>query len=139
MAKADLKTKKTDDSVEDFLNSVADEQKRADAFKILEKMKRLSGDEPKMWGPAIIGFGSRPLKYASGRELDWPVIAFSPRKANLTFYIGAGDGNYEDLKARLGKYSTGKGCLYVKRLSDVDENVLDEMIAASLEHARKTS
>jgi len=132
MAKADPKTRETGASVEDFLNSIANDQRRADSFKVMEIMKRLSGREPKMWGPAIVGFGSAPIKYASGRELDWPIIAFSPRKANLTLYIGAGEGKYEVLKSKLGKYSTGKGCLYIKRLSDVDEKVLAELIKESL-------
>lgn len=136
MAKGDPKTRQTDASVEEFLNSVADEQRRADSFRVLSMMERLSGEEPKMWGPAIIGFGSRPLKYASGRELDWPIIAFSPRKASLTLYIGAGTGRYEDLKAKLGKHSASKACLYIKRLTDVDEGVLAEMVAESVREHR---
>jgi hypothetical protein len=137
MAKADLKTKKTDASVEAFLNSIDDEQQREDSFEIVEVMRRLSGDEPKMWGAAIVGFGNRTLKYDSGRELDWMEIGFSPRKANLTLYVGAGSGKYNALLAKLGKYKTGKGCLYIKRLSDVDEGVLEELIASSLSHIRE--
>ena len=133
MAKAEPKTRPTAESVENFINAVADPERRADAVKVLEMMKRVSGEEPTMWGPAIVGFGSRMLKYASGQELEWPVIAFSPRKANLTLYIGACDGKYDDLKAKLGKHSTSKACLYIKRLSDVDESVLSEMIAQALE------
>src|SRR5476649_2708120 len=91
MAKANNKTQQTAGSAEDFLNSLADEQQRADSFKVLEMMRRVSGEEPKMWGPAIIGFGVRHLKYESGREMDWMIIGFSPRKGNLTLYVGLGN------------------------------------------------
>ena len=135
MAKAELKTRPNDASVEDFLNTVVDEQRREDSFRVLELMKRVSGEEPMMWGPAIIGFGTRMLKYASGRELDWPLVAFSPRKANLTLYIMEctdGSSKYGELLARLGKHKTSKACLYIKRLSDIDQGVLEELIATSL-------
>lgn len=128
---AELKTKKTEASVEKFINSVPDEQKRKDAFIILEMMKKASGEEPKMWGSSIIGFGNIRLKYDSGRELDWMRMGFSPRKQNLTFYIGIGGGNFEPLLKKLGKYKTGKGCLYINRLADVDTKVLLEMIKKS--------
>lgn len=136
MATAELQTQKTGESVEAFLNSVADEQRRADSFRVLEMMRSISGAEPEMWGPAIIGFGSRPLKYASGREIEWMEIAFSPRKANLTLYLTEGFEGYNELLARLGKHKISKACLYIKRLSDVDEKVLRELIAASLEDIR---
>ncbi len=131
MAKAELKTRPTEASVDEFLNGVSNEQRRADSFAVLEMMRRLSGEEPRMWGPAIVGFGSAPLKYASGREMDWPRIAFSPRKAALTLYI---DNNIENnpLLGRLGKCTTGKSCLLIKKLSDVDTGVLEKMIKASL-------
>lgn len=135
MAKAELKTRPNDASVEDFLNTVVDERRREDSFTVLELMKRVSGEEPMMWGPAIIGFGTRMLKYASGRELDWPLVAFSPRKANLTLYIMEctdGSSKYDKLLARLGKHTTSKACLYIKRLSDIDQGVLEELIATSL-------
>ena len=125
---AELKTKKTDASVEKFLNSVKDEQKRKDAFTIIEIMKAITKEEPKMWGSSIIGFGNMVLKYPSGRELDWMRIGFSPRKQNLTLYIGLGGSNYEPLLKKLGKHQTGKGCLYINKLEDVDTKVLREMI-----------
>jgi len=130
MAKAELKTKKTGDSVEGFLGKVADPQRREDARALAAMMSRLSGDEPKMWGSAIIGFGSTVLKYDSGRELDWMKIGFSPRKDSLTLY-GLSIST-SDLLTKLGKYKTGKGCLYIKRLSDVDQKVLEQMIMAAL-------
>lgn len=136
MAKSELQTQKTGRSVEEFLNSVTDEERRADSFKVLEIMRSLSGAEPEMWGPAIIGFGSQPLRYASGREIDWMEIAFSPRKQNLTLYLTEGYEKYEDLLAKLGKHKTSKACLYIKRLSDVDEGVLRDLIAASLADTR---
>ncbi len=136
MAKAELKTKETDASVDEFLNSVEDGARRADAFRALEIFKRLTGEEPKMWGPAIVGFGSQTLKYESGRELDWMLTGFSPRKANLTLYIMDGFSKYDELMARLGKHSTGKSCLYVKKLSDIDESVLEELITESLKNIK---
>jgi hypothetical protein len=136
MATAELQTKKTGESVEAFLNSVADEQRRADSFRVLEMMRSISGAEPEMWGPAIIGFGSRPLKYASGREIEWMDVAFSPRKANLTLYLTEGFEGYDELLTRLGKHKVSKACLYIKRLSDVDEKVLRELIAASIDDIR---
>ncbi len=139
MADAKNKTQLTDASVEDFLNGIADDQQRADSIKIDEIMQRVTGEKPKMWGPAIIGYGLRHLKYDSGREMDWMIIGFSPRKANLTLYIGIGgkdDGstNYDELLARLGKHKTGKGCLYINKLSDIDETVLEELICTSFEN-----
>ncbi len=136
MAKAELKTKLNDASVEAFLNSVADEQQRADSFKVMEIMQRLTGEEPKMWGPSIVGFGSVQLKYATGRELDWMLTGFSPRKTSLTLYIADGFATYDDLMQKLGKHKPGKSCLYIKKLSDIDENVLEELIASSLEHVK---
>src|SRR5690348_6946620 len=129
MAKAELKTKKTGDSVEAFLAKVADPQQREDARELIRMMSRLSGDEPKMWGPAIIGFGSTVLKYPSGRELDWMKIGFSPRKGNIVLYGMAAHANGAK---DLGKFKTGKGCLYIKRLADVDQKVLEKLIQDSL-------
>ena len=136
MAKAELKTKETGASVEKFLNDVADEQQRADAFRVLEIFKKATGEEPKMWGTAIIGFGHRVLKYASGRELDWMLTGFSPRKGTLTLYVVNGLAKYGDQLAKLGKYKTGKGCLYIKRLLDVDENILANLIKDSVKHMK---
>jgi hypothetical protein len=137
MAKAELKTKETNASVEDFLNSVEDEQKRADGFKVLEMMKRLSGEEPKMWGTGLIGFGNTVLKYASGRELDWMHIGFSPRKANLTLYLMDGPARHPELLEKLGKHKIGGGCLYIKKLADVDERTLEKLISSSLDNVKK--
>ncbi|MEW6405883.1 MAG: DUF1801 domain-containing protein [Chloroflexota bacterium] len=129
---AELKTKVNDASVTDFLNSVEDEQKRKDCFEILEIMRKATGAEPKMWGTSIVGFGSHHYKYASGREGDWMLTAFSPRKQNLTIYIMSGFERYGELLKKLGKHSLGKGCLYIKRLSDVDKKALKELIAESV-------
>jgi hypothetical protein len=131
MAKAELKTKKTETSVDAFLDKVPAAQ-RDDSRAIVKMMERFSGDSPKMWGTAIIGFGSTRLKYDSGRELDWMKIGFSPRKAALTLYgLPATD---ERFAKRLGKHTTGKGCLYIKKLSDIDTKVLEEMIKTSLKN-----
>jgi len=132
MAKAKNKTTATEKSVKDFLNGVKDEQKREDSFKILEMMTRLSGYEPKMWGASIVGFGEYHYKYESGREGDMCRIGFSPRAQNLTLYMITGYSEKGDELARLGKHKLGKSCLYIKRLSDVDEDVLEEMIVKDL-------
>jgi len=132
MAKAKLKTTKNEASVEDFLNGVKDDQKRKDSFKILDMMKRLSGYEPKMWGGSIVGFGEYHYKYESGREGDMCRMGFSPRAQNLSIYFMPGYIDFEDELSRLGKHKTGKSCLYIKHLSDVDEDVLEEMIVKDL-------
>jgi hypothetical protein len=137
MAKAELKTKETDASVGDFLNGIADEQKRADSFAVLNLMKRLSGEEPKVWGTGLIGFGNTVVKYASGRELDWMLIGFSPRKANLTLYLMDGIARHPDLLEKLGKHKTGGGCLYIKKLSDIDLSILEKLVSASLKNMKK--
>jgi hypothetical protein len=133
---AENKTTPNDQNVEQFLNSVADEQKRKDSFKILELMKQVTGMQPKMWGSAIIGFGSYHYKYESGREGDTMLIGFSPRKQNLTLYIMGGFDRYYDLLKQLGKYTTGKGCLYIKRLDDVDLTTLKGIVEESFKHAQ---
>ncbi len=133
MAKAELKTKKTEASVDDFLESVGDETVRDDCRRIIGLMSKATNSEPKMWGTNIIGFGSRVVKYASGRELDWMQIGLSPRKANLTLYLTTGTGWHQELLDKLGKHKTGKGCLYIKKMSDVDENVLEQIIDKSIE------
>ena len=135
---AEIQTKVNDASVEEFLNNVQDEQKRKDSFEILKIMKQVTKKEPKMWGPAIIGFGSSHYKYESGREGDMPQIAFSPRKQYLTLYIGIGDDSDNPLLKKLGKYTTSKVCLYIKKLADVDRNVLQELIADSFEKASES-
>ena len=131
---ADIKTKPTDASVEDFLNDIKDEQKRKDSFVLLEMMRKAIGEEPKMWGGSIIGFGQVRLKSPnSGREVDWLRLGFSPRKAYLSLYI-SGDINHQHAEAlkKLGKHKTGVGCLNINRLEDVDLTTLKGMIEASL-------
>jgi hypothetical protein len=132
---AELKTKKNDASVDEFLAN-ADPARQADCAKIVEIMSRATGSPPKMWGTSIVGFGQYTYKYASGREGDWMLTGFSPRKSNLTLYIMAGFSAYDDLMARLGKHSTGKSCLYVKKLDDVDLAVLERLVQASVEHMK---
>jgi len=132
MAKAEIKTKETDASVEDFLNGVADEQQRDDAREIIRMMTKTTGDKPKMWGAAIIGFGNRVYTSpTTGREVDWMKIGFSPRKGNLSLYVLNGAPKQAELLEKLGKHKTGKGCLYVKKLADVDERILEKVIAAA--------
>lgn len=133
-----LKTQKNDASVEDFLNNVSDAKKREDSFAVLELMREVTGEEPAMWGTNIVGFGSYHYKYASGREGDWPLAGFAPRKRELTLYIMAGFEAYEELLAKLGKHKTGVSCLYIKRLADVDPTVLKELVSASVRHMRQT-
>lgn len=135
---AETKTRATDASVGALLRSIPDDARRQDCLRLLEIMKSVTGDEPKLWGPAMVGFGSYHYRYESGREGDWFVTGFSPRKANLTLYIMAGFDRYAELLERLGTFKTGKSCLYVKKLADVDEAVLTELIAASVEHMRRT-
>ena len=135
---AELKTKKTEASVEDFLNTIKDEQTRQDCFEIAKMMKHVTRSEPKMWGSSIVGFGSRHLKYASGRELDWMLTGFSPRKANITLYILGGFEKQADLLKKLGKYTTGKGCLYIKKLKDVDTKVLKELVRESVQSMKES-
>ena len=140
MAKnAELKTKLNDASVEDFLNTVSDEQIRADCFEIAKLMKQVTKAEPKMWGSSIVGFGSYHYKGASGREGDWMLVGFSPRKQNLTLYIMAGFDRYDELMNKLGKFSTGKSCLYIKKLADVDKKVLKELISESVQFMKTVS
>jgi hypothetical protein len=135
IAMAELKTKKTEASVEDFLNNLPSELTRKDCFEIVKMMKQATTEEPKMWGSSIIGFGSIHLKYVSGRELDWMMIGFSPRKQNLTLYIPGSLDTYADLLEKLGKHKTGAGCLYIKQLKDVDTKVLEELIQRSVKAA----
>ena len=127
---AELKTKLTNASVDKFLKAVKDEQTRADCYQIIEMMNKATKAEPKMWGTSIIGFGNIHLKYESGRELDWFPIGFSPRKQNITLYL-MGGLEQKELLDKLGKYSTGKGCLYIKKLADVDIKVLNKLVTTS--------
>ena len=139
MAKAtEVKTKVNDASVTDFLNSVEDEQKQKDAFTLLKIMKQITKEKPKMWGASIVGFGSYHYKGASGREGDWFVAGFSPRKQNLTLYVQGGFNVHADLLKKLGKHKTGVGCLYINKLSDVDSKVLQELLEKSVKAAGNT-
>jgi len=136
---AELKTKPNDRSVTDFLNSVENDTKREDSFTILELMKEATGVEPVMWGDSIIGFGTYHYKYASGREAEWFMTGFSPRVQNLTLYIMDGFDEYDALLGKLGKHSTGKSCLYVKRLENINLDVLREMVKKSVAHMQATN
>lgn len=132
MTKNENKTQMTKAGVTEFIDAVADDRQRTDARQIANLMERLTGCKPYMYGSSIVGFGSCHYKYESGREGDMPRLAFSPRKANTVLYIADGYDKYAGLMARLGKHKTGKSCLYIKRLSDIDENVLEELCVASL-------
>jgi len=134
---ATLKTRPTKQSVTAFLAAIPDAERRADCRKVLAMMKRSTGARPRMWGTSIVGFGAYHYKYASGREGDWPLTGFSPRKQNLTLYIMAGFSRYGTLMRRLGKHKTGSSCLYLKRLADVDPVVLEKLIVESVAHMRR--
>lgn len=134
---ADLKTKPNDEDVNAFLESIEDPKKKEDALKVLNLMREITKEEPKMWGGSMVGFGTYHYKYESGREGDWFLTGFSPRKNALTLYIMAGFDKYDDLLGRLGKFKTGKSCLYIKKLEDIDIEVLKKMIAESVQYMRK--
>ncbi|MGZ3612108.1 MAG: DUF1801 domain-containing protein [Ktedonobacteraceae bacterium] len=131
------KTTPNDQDVEQFLNSIDDERKRKDSFTILELMKQVTGMEPRMWGSSIVGFGSYHYKYESGREGDMILAGFSPRKQNLTLYNMSDFEGYDDLLKKLGKHTTGKGCLYIKCLDDVDLSTLKSLIEVSFKHVKQ--
>lgn len=136
---AEIKTKQTDQSVEAFLNGIKVDKKRQDSFAILELMKQVTGKEPKMWGDSIVGFGNYHYKYASGREGDWFLVGFSPRKQNLALYIMSGFTDYDDLLNKLGKYKTGKACLYINKLEDIDLQTLEVLVRLSVEYIVRTN
>jgi hypothetical protein len=125
---AEPKTTKTDASVAEFLATVADERRRSDAQALCALMTEVTGVQPAMWGPSIVGFGSYKYEYGSGRRGEWLTVGLSPRKQNLTLYLAAGIDRFPELLGRLGKHTTGKGCLYLKRLSDVDLDVLRQLV-----------
>jgi len=129
---AELKTKPTEESVSGFLNKVSDKSRREDCFTVLELMKDVTGEEPKMWGSSIVGFGRYRYKYESGTKGEWMITGFSPRKNDLTLYIMMGFEAVSDLMARLGKHKTGKSCLYIKKLADVDLGVLRKVLEKSV-------
>lgn len=136
-AKAANKTSMTDGSVEAFLAGIADPQKQQDCRTVAAIMAKATSEEPRMWGPSMVGFGQYHYVYESGREGDWFVTGFAPRAANLTLYIMDGFPKYAELLAKLGKHTTGKSCLYIKRLSDIDLKVLEQLITASVKHVGK--
>ena len=129
---AENQTQPTKESVSAFLDTIQDETRRADAKKLVKMMQAASGEKPKMWGPAIVGFGSQHYKYETGREGDMPVIGFSPRKAASVLYGITESSDTEALFASLGKHSTGKSCLYIKKLADVDLKTLESLIVKSV-------
>ena len=135
---AEIKTKETNASVDDFINSVKDEVKRKDSFTILKLMQKATKQKPKMWGSSIIGFGNKIYKSpATDREVEWFKLGFSPRKANLTLYLVAGIKTYANDLKKLGKHKTGSGCLYINKLADVDMKVLEKIIADAAKKSNK--
>lgn len=129
---AEPKTKETKESVAAFLKRIPDADRRADCKAVADLMQAVTKEEPKMWGSSIVGFGRYKLKYASGREGEWPITGFSPRKSDLTLYIMGGFEESSDLMQHLGKYKTRKGCLYIKKLSDVDVAILRKLVTRSV-------
>jgi hypothetical protein len=134
---AELKTKLNYGNVEAYLNAVENEKKRQDAFTILELMQKVTGEEPKMWGDSIVGFGIYHYKSESGREGDWFLTGFAPRKQNLTLYIMPGFERYNEVMQSLGKYKTGKSCLYINKIEDIDLETLEELVKQSFEFMQK--
>ena len=134
---AENKTQATGASVTAFINAIDDKQKRADARRVAAMMRKATGKRAKMWGPSIVGYGTYHYKYASGREGDFLMTGFSPRKQALTVYVIPGFEHFETLMKKLGKYKTGKSCLYIKRLSDVDEKILEQLINRSVKYMRE--
>ena len=131
------KTTETETSVVDFINTFDNEAKRNDAFELIKIMQKTTGFAPKMWGPSIVGFGSYHYKYASGHEGDAPLAGFSPRKAAISLYVYLSEENREKLLSKLGKHKAAKGCIYIKKLTDVDVEILKEMVSASVQYLLK--
>ena len=134
---AELKTKKNKKSVSAFLKSIADDRKPKDAETLMKMMKRITKETPTMWGDSIVGFGSYHYVYDSGREGDWFVAGFAPRKRNLTLYVMSGFKRHDPLMKKLGKYKTGMSCLYITKLDDIDMDVLEDLVKESVKHMRK--
>ena len=137
MASNKNKTAPTDVSVEAFINALPNEQKKQDSYTLINMMREVTGHEPYMWGPTIIGFGNYHYKYNSGREGDAPIAGFSPRKAALSLYFESEFPGREDLLAKLGKHKAAVACVYVNKLADIDLGVLKKMIIASTKHTKK--
>ena len=136
---SELKTQQTNQSVDEFLLTIPDEQKRRDCATLLELMQEATGSKPVMWSSGIVGFGTYRYRYANGRSGEWLLTGFAPRKQNITLYIMAGFEQYNDLMQRLGTYKTGKSCLYIKRLADVDVAVLKQLVVESARHMAATN
>ena len=134
---AEQKTKPTQQSVQDFLDKIENEQVRDDCYALIKLMKKITGSEPKMWGPSIIGFGKYHYKYDSGHEGDSCLTGFSPRKQNISLYVMPGITDHQDLLKELGKHKAAKGCLYIKKLDDVDLNVLEKLVKRSVDTLKK--
>ena len=137
MAKANNKTVETDQSVSAFIEAVEHPRKRADAQTLDALFSKVTGEPAKMWGKSLIGYGRYQYKYESGREGEFFLAGFSPRKSSLVLYIMPGFSNYDDLMGRLGKHKTGKSCLYINKLADVDMDVLEELVVESVQHMRE--
>ena len=134
---AEPKTKPTKESVAKFLNAIEDQTRRKDSKTVAKLMEEVTGYKPVMWGPSIVGYGSYHYKYTSGQEADWPRAGFSPRKQNLTIYIMGGFDNHQDLMEKLGKHTTSKGCLYIKRLDDIHLPTLKKLVQESVKYVKK--
>ena len=134
---AELKTRKTNASVTAYLNAIEDERRRADCKAIAKMMRAATGNRARMWGGSIVGYGSYDYKYASGHEGTWPICGFSPRAQNISIYIMPGFSRFRKLMNKLGKYKTGKSCLYIKKLQDVDQKVLKDLIVGSIKEMRR--
>lgn len=137
MANAKVKTVETNNSVTDFINSIPDETKKTDCFALIEIMKEQSGFEPKLWGPGIVGFGSYHYKYESGREGEAPLVAFSPRKSEISLYLSSSFENREELLLQFGKHKSAKACIYVKKLNDINLDILKKMISLSIKQVKR--
>ena len=135
---AELKTQPTNKSVKDFIDGIADDTRRRDCRTIMRIMKKVTKARPKMWGSNIVGYGKYHFKYASGREGEWFAAGFSPRVQSLTLYIMSGFRQYASLMKKLGKHTTGKSCLYIKRLDDIDLDVLEELVERSVRHVERS-
>ncbi len=134
---AELKTRPTEASVEDFLASVQNETRRTDAHAVLDLMRRVTGEDPVMWGTSIVGFGTYRYTNTQGKDFEWFLTGFSPRKANLVCYIMPGYGEFDEVMERLGKHKTGKACLYITKLADIDMAVLEELVGKSVASMRE--
>jgi hypothetical protein len=134
---AELKTKQNENDVIEFLNKIDNEQRKSDCFTLYKLFRDLTGEEPKMWGESIVGFGNYHYKYDSGREGDWFLTGFSPRKQNLTIYFMSGFGEFDEIMRSLGKYKTGSSCLYLKKLADIDQEKLKTLAEKAFDYMKK--